>query len=169
MIYDSLDNIDLYKGLSAGIYEGLRFLKEASPDIAAGVYQICPGVKAIVSEYDTKLENENGFEAHRENIDIQALLVGDERIACFPIDRLTETKSYSQEEDVAFYAIAPSLQPSYLNIQPSYFAILYPQDGHMPQLCVSSPQKVKKVVVKVRLCPESWFDSAKGKKKTFSL
>ena len=31
------------------------------------------------------------------------------------------------------------------------FAVFYPQDGHMPCLCVDGPMKVKKVVVKVEI------------------
>ena len=151
MIYDSLDNIEIYKSLSAEVYEGLKFLQEATPDIATGVYQISSMVKAIVSEYDTKPQNENGFEAHREYLDIQAILAGEERIACFPIDRLKEIKPYSPEDDAAFYAAAPDVEPSYLSLRPGYFAVFWPQDGHMPQLCAISPRMVKKVVVKVKL------------------
>jgi beta-galactosidase beta subunit len=32
-----------------------------------------------------------------------------------------------------------------------YFAIFFPQDGHMPQLCIDVPAPVKKVVVKVQV------------------
>lgn len=151
MIFDSLENSEMYKGLPARICEGLQFLRETSPDIASGVYQICSGVKAIVSEYETKVENENGFEAHKEYVDIQAILAGEERIACFPIDRLKEIKPYSPEDDAAFYAAAPDVEPSYLSLRPGYFAVFWPQDGHMPQLCAISPRMVKKVVVKVKL------------------
>lgn len=65
MVYDKIDNIETYKGLSDDIYEGLKFLKNASPDLACGVHEINPRVKAIVSEYETKAVNENGYEAHR--------------------------------------------------------------------------------------------------------
>lgn len=53
MVYDNIENIELYKGLSADIYEGLKFLKQASDTLAYGVHQINPRVKAIVSEYKT--------------------------------------------------------------------------------------------------------------------
>ena len=32
-----------------------------------------------------------------------------------------------------------------------YFVILFPQDGHMPQLFVNKPSSVKKIVVKVKI------------------
>jgi len=149
MVYDKIDNIEIYKGLSTDIYEGLKFLQNATPSTPTGVIQLNPRVKAIVSEYETKAVNENGYEAHKRYIDIQALLSGEERIACQPIEWLTQTKPYSEDCDAAFYAADITPHPSYLTLRPSFFAILYPQDGHMPQLSVTTPTKVKKVVIKV--------------------
>ena len=88
MIFDHISNISLYCTLSPDIYAGLEYLKQISSDIAVGTYQISPRVKAIVSEYETKVENEIGYEAHRKNIDIQYLLKGEERVACLPIEKL---------------------------------------------------------------------------------
>lgn len=151
MVYDSLQNIELYKGLSADIYEGMVFLKNADPKIAEGVYQINPRVKAIVSEYETKPVNEYGYEAHKKYLDIQCILNGQERVSCLPVEQMKETKPYSEEIDAAFYSADIKHQPSYLSLQPGYFAIFFPQDGHMPQLCVDEPLMVKKVVVKVEI------------------
>ncbi len=148
MIFDNLSNISLYKTLSPDIYAGLEYLKRMSPDIVAGTYQITPRVKAIVSEYETKVKNGVGFEAHRKNIDIQYILKGEERIACMPIEKLAETEPYSEEKDAAFYA-AEGVVAQTMTIGGGYFAIFFPQDGHMPQLCVDEPQMVKKVVVKM--------------------
>lgn len=151
MIYDHIPNIALYKGLSPNIALGLDFLKQMKPDTAVGTYQINHRVKVIVSEYETKTENEYGYEAHKKNIDIQYLLFGEERIACLPIERMVETEPYNEEKDAAFYSSDLNLQPSYLSLLPGYFAIFFPQDGHMPQLSVDKPMKVKKVVIKVEI------------------
>lgn len=149
MIYDSLDNLETYKNLSGDIYDSLVFLKQADPEIANGVYQLNPRVKAIVSEYETKLENEYGYEAHRRFIDIQFLLKGEEMVCSLPLPKLKETKAYSADSDVAFYQAAA--EPQQLPIGGGYFAVLFPQDGHMPQLCIEKPQPVKKVVVKIEI------------------
>ena len=151
MIYDTLNNIAFYKGLSPDIYEGLKFLQQVNPDISVGTYQLTPNVKAIVSEYTTKEVNENGYEAHRHNIDIQYLLKGKEKIACLPLEELSETKPYSEETDAAFYNAVSGHTPSNLPLRSGYFAIFFPQDGHMPCLSVNEPEKVKKVVIKVEL------------------
>ena len=128
----------------------MQYLRVIDADIASGTYQINPRVKAIVSEYETKVKNQYGFEAHRENIDIQYLIAGEETIHCLPLEYLKETNPYDKEKDAAFYEEGNS-KPQELLLGNGYFAILFPQDGHMPQLCVNEPAKVKKVVVKVKI------------------
>lgn len=151
MIYDNLSNIDLYKGLSTDIYTGLLFLNQVKSDIENGTYLLNSKVKAIVSEYETTKVNECGYEAHKKYLDIQCVLKGAEKLCCSPIERLKETKPYSEEVDAAFYTADIQHQPSYLILLPGYFAIFYPQDGHMPQLCVDDSPIVKKIVVKVEI------------------
>lgn len=150
MIFDHINNVDTYKGVSPDICEGLRYFQQVSPDIAVGTYQLNPRVKAIISEYETKKVNEKGFEAHKKNIDIQYLLKGEERIACLPIEKLKETMPYNEEKDAAFYA-AEGDKAQEMTIGEGYFAIFFPQDGHMPQLSVDEPTLVKKVVIKVEV------------------
>ena len=103
-----------------------------------------------MSEYITKEINEFGYEAHRDYIDIQYLIYGDEKICCLPLEYLKETKPYNKEIDAAFYEES-HVKPQELLIGNGYFAILFPQDGHMPQLCVNKPEKGKKVVVKIKI------------------
>ena len=164
MIYDKIKNIELYKGLSDDIYAGLKYLKEMSPDIAPGTYEINPRVKAFVSEYTTKRENENGYEAHQKNIDIQYLLKGTEKIACLPVDELQEIQPYNEDTDAAFYEsnlrpltldlrpLTSDLRPLTFDLRPlTSFALFFPQDAHMPQLCIDAPEEVTKVVIKVKI------------------
>lgn len=150
MIYDKIDNIEVYTGLSESIRLGLEWLRDVNPDIEKGVYELSSRVKAIVSEYTTKKVNENGYEAHHDYIDIQYLIGGEEVICCLPLEYLNEIKAYNKDIDATFY-VGASIKPQELLLGNGYFAILYPQDGHMPQLCVNHSEKVKKVVVKVRI------------------
>lgn len=150
MIYDKIDNIETYVGISSDIYLGLKWLRNVGSNIANGVYEINPRVKAVVSEYTTKENNDNGYEAHRDYIDIQYLIRGIEMINSLPLEYLKVTKPYNKEIDAAFYE-EEGAKPQELLLGKGYFAILFPQDGHMPQLCESKPEKVKKVVIKVKL------------------
>ena len=149
MIYDKLDHIETYKGLSEDLYLGLEFLRNATPDTENGVHELNPRVKAIVSEYETKSVNENGFEAHKKYIDIQYVLQGREMVCCLPLDQLQLTTPYKEENDVALYAACT--QPLEMTIGEGRFAVFFPQDGHMPSLCLEHPEVVKKVVVKVEI------------------
>ena len=94
--------------------------------------------------------NENCYNAHREYIDIQYLISGSEKLCSLPLEYLKETKVYSKDIDAAFYKEV-NILPQEMMIGNGYFAVFYPQDGHMPCLCVDSIQKVKKVVVKVEI------------------
>ena len=150
MIYDNINNLGLYEGISEDIRIGLEYLHDMRLDIEKGVYELSPHVKAIVSEYTTKEENEYGYEAHRDYIDIQYLVSGSEKICYLPLEYLKETKPYNKEIDAAFY-VENEFKPQELLLGNGYFSILFPQDGHMPQLCVDKPVPVKKVVVKVKI------------------
>lgn len=150
MIYDKIDNIDIYAGVSDDSCLGLEWLRNVNSEVENSVYEINPSVKTIVSEYTTKEYNENGYEAHRDYIDIQFLISGEEKICCLPLEYLEEIKPYNEEIDAAFYEDATA-KPQELMIGNGYFTILYSQDGHMPQMCVKEPIVVKKVVVKVKL------------------
>ncbi len=150
MIYDKIENIKTYAGISDDIRLGLEYLRDVNPDVEKGVYELSPRVRAIVSEYDTKVQNECGYEAHREYIDIQYLICGVEKISCLPLERLKVTQEYSGEKDAAFYS-GTDTKPIDLLLGNGFFAIFFPQDGHMPQLCIDAPKAVKKVVVKVKV------------------
>lgn len=150
MIYDKIDNLEIYAGISEDIRLGLEWLRDVNPDIEKGVYELSSRVKAIVSEYTTKKVNENGYEAHREYIDIQYLLKECEKVCCLPLEFLKETKAYKAEIDAAFYEEA-NVAPQEMVIGNGYFAIFYPQDGHMPCLFNKELIKVKKVVVKIKI------------------
>ena len=149
MIYDKIDNLETYAGISEDIRLGLEWLRDVNPDIENGVYELSPRVKAIVSEYITKEVNENGYEAHREFIDIQYLISGKEKICCLPLEYLEETKAYKKDIDATFYEEV-DVKPQEMLIGNGYFALFFPQDGHEPSLCTVHPVEVKKVVVKVR-------------------
>lgn len=149
MIYDKIDNLEIYTGISDDIRRGLEWLRDVNPDIENGVYEISSRVKVVVSEYITQKENESGYEAHSEYIDIHFLLKGAERICFLPVEHLKETKAYCGEIDTTFYKES-GLQPQENLIGNGYFAIYFPHDGHKPGLSVAKHEVVKKIVVKVK-------------------
>jgi YhcH/YjgK/YiaL family protein len=150
MIVDKLKNIDIYKGVSADIYLGLQYLKNATADIEVGTYPINENVKAIVSEYYTVEKFERGYEAHKHVIDIQYPIRGLERVKWSPIEGMNVNIPYSEEHDRTFYK-DPSPRGTHVDIGEGIFAIMFPEDGHGPQHFVDEPQFIKKITIKIAI------------------
>jgi biofilm protein TabA len=150
MIVDSLKNIEIYKGLSEDIFEGLKFLQQANPDIEIGEYPINGNVKAIVSEYNTVEVFERGYEAHKHVIDIQFPVRGLERVKWSPIEEMDINIPYDEIKDRTFFK-NPAKQSTHVDIGNGIFAIMFPEDGHSPQHLVEKAEFIKKITIKVSI------------------
>lgn len=105
-------------------------------------------IYAIVASYNTREPHK--FEAHREYVDIQCLLEGQEVIESTALNGLTVDIPYDQEKDIAFYVNKDS-QKTVSCLIPGIFIAFFPHDAHMPGVSVwDSPSFVKKVVVKIK-------------------
>ena len=148
MIYDHIKNIGLYKGLSPALDTALDFIAAARLPMDNGTTLLPHGVKAIVSEYTTKECNPKGYEAHLKYADIQFLLAGSEHLRCCPLEFLDPSTDYDEASDCRFYQDRPGPDVA-LRLGSGYFAVVFPDDAHIPQLAVAEPEAVKKIVMKV--------------------
>ena len=147
MIYDHIKNIGLYKGLAPAIDLALDYIAGVGADVEVGTHPLDLGVKAVVSEYETRPTNELGYEAHRRYIDIQLAVVGTELVRCKPLALVTETIPNDPACDAARYADEPGIDTV---IGEGYFLLVFPEDAHEPGLAPGGVSgKVKKVVMKV--------------------
>lgn len=147
MIFDRIENIKNYKG-SGKVYTALKFLSETDfTKIELGKYELeGDDIYYMVQSYLTD-PNKTVAEAHKKYIDIQYIVKGEEIIAVAPIQTektLTEAKP---EKDVWFY----NCETNPLILKDGYFTVLYPEDLHLPGKAVNEPEKVLKVVVKVKV------------------
>ncbi|MBL7214390.1 MAG: YhcH/YjgK/YiaL family protein [Phycisphaerae bacterium] len=151
MIFDHLDNALLYGGLGKRISIGLALLNEESVrDAAPGKYEVQgEDIFYVVDEYDTKPVDEGRLEIHRKYMDLQYIVSGCECIAVAPLEGLVEQVPYNGEKDLAFYDAAPSM--SRLILKAGMFAIFWPNEPHMPCRIVEKSERVKKIVVKIRM------------------
>ena len=151
MILDKLDNALLYGGLGQRIATGLALLNEdCVRDVAPGKYEVRgDDIFYIVDEYETKPVEEGRLEIHRKYLDIQYIVSGSECIGYAPLAGLTEETPYDGERDLAFYHYEPSM--SKLIFKQGSFAIFWPNEAHMPGRSIESPEKIKKIVVKIRM------------------
>ena len=151
MIVDKIENAGLYKGLSERIAKGLELLKDAS--IAAqenGKYEVDgDNLFYMIQRYPTKNKEDSLFEAHKNYIDIQAIIDGEESIGYALTETLPEVVQ-PYKPDVTKYADPPVFTE--VKLAKGMFAIFYPDDAHKP--CYdyhAGKSNVHKVVVKVKI------------------
>jgi biofilm protein TabA len=148
MILDRLENAEMYFGLHPGFGKAFQFLRRADlGKLPVARHPIdSDRVYALTQEGNGKDEREAALEAHKNYIDIQFLIDGDERIGwkahedCAVISR-----SYDEGKDIEFFSDVPL---TYVTLKPGMFAIFFPGDAHAPMI---SKGHVHKCVVKVRL------------------
>ena len=151
MILDQIDNALMYGGLGERIAAGLSLLSEESVLHAPlGRHEVQGSdIYFSVDEYDTKPAGEGRFEIHHKYLDIQAVVKGIEVIGFVPLEGLKEQQPYDGEKDIAFYH-APATYTKAI-LEPGMFALLWPNEPHMPCRTVDKACRVKKIVIKIRL------------------
>lgn len=148
MIFDSLAHINQYKTTHPGIYKALTILRDTdfSKMEDATVEVEGRDLYYFLQSYETKEEN-NTPEAHRKYADIQAVLVGAEKIGVGALEDMTQEVSAKPENDIWFY----NGPMDYVTLTPGKFAVLFPGDAHAPGICLDAPAQARKCVFKVRL------------------
>lgn len=149
MILDKIENADLYAALSENLKKGFDFLKNTNLlNAEIGKHEIDgKNVFALVSEYESKAHQDCRLEAHRTYADIQYIVSGKEAIGFAPLNNQTVTAEYNAEKDIIFF----SGETEQLTVEAGMFAVFFPQDAHRPCMQIDGPEKVKKVVVKVKM------------------
>ena len=144
MIFDSLKNVNTYKGLP--IYEALTFFAENDLSAAAtGKYELTGEDYYVVNEYETSAKSRS--EAHKDYIDIQILLKGEEHIGVAPLTEDMEAVDCADGKDCWFY----DCPVDRIVMKPGYFMVLYPQDVHLPGAMIDQPVACKKIVGKIKV------------------
>lgn len=100
----------------------------------------------VVDEYTTKDKKDTKYESHKNYIDIQYVIEGEELMGLTTLDKLEATDPYNPEKDLAFYAYEGG---DYIKCTPNNFVVFFPEDGHRPMMKVTDNSKVKKIVVKI--------------------
>jgi YhcH/YjgK/YiaL family protein len=104
---------------------------------------------AMVTEYLTKNRRDARFEAHRNYIDIQYVISGEEMIGVAPMTAKSEIlQPYDESKDIEFMTVNEGIE---LKATPQNFFLFFPADIHRPSLSVGDSTQVKKIVVKVKI------------------
>ncbi len=151
MIYDHLDNLDMYLPGPVS-HKILSFVK--SPPLEDKKFHLeDENLLAITSSYLPRLFADGLYESHFKYIDLQIMISGEELVYYHPINKLIKDKE-DRIKDIIFYKKTD--QGVFFPITNCMFTLLYPQDGHLPTVGYDLAKKLRKVVFKIR---ESWLQS----------
>lgn len=150
MIIDTLANAPLYYTEGSRFEKAFQFLQNNPlEDLPKGKHEIDgDNIFAIVNEYDSIDPTGEQMEAHKEHIDIQYIVTGEERIGHGFLTSQEPSKAYDPAKDFMLFAEKPDF---FSVLKAGMFGIFYPGDLHMPNIQVSSPAFVKKIVIKVKV------------------
>lgn len=132
--------------------KAFTFLKEQDlQTLAVGRYPIDgEHVFALLTQNPTKDLDSTQWESHRNYIDLQEVISGEEKIGDCPITKLTLTKPYDPSKDAANYSGKGEIYTA----KPGTFFIFFPSDGHRPGITPGGNETDKKIVIKIRYASE---------------
>lgn len=146
MIIDNIENYKKYH-FSEIWNTAFNYLSTLTPYTKDGKYEIKgEDAFAIISSYDTKPHHR--YETHKEYLDIQYILEGEEFLKYTPSEKLEVDTAFDESKDLAFFKGTEEGTP--LHLKPGIFAALFPHEAHMPGVQIGAPTAVKKVVIKIR-------------------
>ena len=152
MIIDTLENSEKYYLVHKNLQKAFDAIKNTlDKDMPVGKYEI-DGKDLFISvqEYDTKLEENARFEAHRKYIDIQYIVSGEEVVEVTDLSKTSVKTAYNEEKDVEFYSATARVWRGSLTA--GEYGIFFPNDVHRPAIAVDgAPAPVKKILVKIKL------------------
>lgn len=149
MIVDRIENAKFYFSLGKKIQEGLNYIQNT--DLKSkqnGKYEISgEDIFVNIQDYNTKNLSEGKFEAHRRYIDIQYIIIGEEKLGYTNIQNCKSLTEYDKENDIEFL----KGEGSFIHATEGMFLIFTPEDAHMPSISLNNSTYVKKAVVKVSI------------------
>ncbi|MCH4887519.1 DUF386 domain-containing protein [Acidaminobacter sp. JC074] len=145
MIFDRLENLNIYKGVHSRFDKVKEFLE--TEQLENGRYELGGGDYAVVTSYETK-EDLDTYEAHNQYLDIQIMMSGKECIFVSDRGSLEAATSYNEADDYILYK-GPS--KGYINLEADAFAVFFMDDAHMPGGKLDKIEPVKKIIVKLKV------------------
>ena len=87
------------------------------------------------------------METHRNFLDIQYLVEGEETMGWAPTETLTPAEEYNPTKDKQMF----TGHVDFMRIAQGYCYVVWPEDGHMPGVHIDTPKEYKKLVVKLKV------------------
>lgn len=146
MIKDSINNAETYYNISENLKKGFEWIKSNDlKNMPDGRYEISDKIYANLQSYLTK--DDAPYEAHRDYIDIQYMVIGEELSGVTGYSNCSKTEVYNKEKDIEF--LKCDSKEEFFRIKEGEFFVFFPHDAHKPAIKINENKNVKKVIVKV--------------------
>jgi YhcH/YjgK/YiaL family protein len=149
MICDKIEKLNHYAAFCpdfAAISEYLS--KNDAASLKPGRYEINDDVFVNVEEYAPG--DNSVYEFHRDRIDVQYLVTGDEEILCAPLSDVVTEKEYDAGIDAGFGKEKKDASVFILHMRSGTFAVFEPDDAHCPGRKLDAGF-VKKLIFKIKV------------------
>lgn len=103
-------------------------------------------VYALVTEAPSKDYDKTAFESHKNYIDLQYVITGEENMGRTAVESLKVDRPYVERNDIAYYTGDGKIY----TVPQNGFLIFFPGEAHRPNITPGGNKVVKKVVIKIR-------------------
>lgn len=153
MFFSSITADYTKMGYPKAIVRALDFLKNTDLKALPGGRHAIEGdmMYANVDDVETKLFETTKPESHRNYVDIQFMVCGEENMGFFVDKGLVKPVESHPDRDCYFYP-NEAVDEGQIHCPEGYYTVFFPSDIHRPLLAVNDkPIKIRKVVVKVHV------------------
>ncbi|MDL2317910.1 YhcH/YjgK/YiaL family protein [Eubacteriales bacterium OttesenSCG-928-A19] len=148
MIIDKIEHLARYAAIIEDCDKLAAFFQ------ANDVLSLTPGKYTVegtdlvigVFDYEGKDRETTRWETHHTHMDIHVDIQGSEGVAWIPAQHLTQSDEYVAERDVEFFL--DKAEGSMVAVEPGYFCLVMPEDGHKPAIALGAGHKGRKAVIK---------------------
>ncbi len=147
MVIDTLDNLHKYIGLCPGLRAVVDYLSSHSLEsLQDGRHDVAgEEVWVNVQTCQERSRAEAPLEVHREKMDIQIPLDGQEEHGYSPVAQATLlSATYDEQADISFLPLQPQV---YFTVLPGQLVLYMPGEGHAPAI---TDRPLRKAVFKVK-------------------
>ena len=136
-----------YAAVIPGLEEAIS-LVAGLETMEPATYPLSGGGRVMVQR-GTTLSTENAqLEAHRDYLDIQYIVKGQEVVGWAPLETLTPAGEFNTAKDVGMY----EGKCDFLRVGEGLCYVVFPEDAHMPSRHLDAPNEYQKIVVKLKVC-----------------
>ncbi|WP_072569553.1 N-acetylneuraminate anomerase [Enterobacter sp. SA187] len=148
MIYGDIHQPEA-AGLPAGLLDALRQALALAPEqLSPGRHELAGAACFMnVMHYSTQLPDTKKAELHRQYVDVQVVLTGEEQIFYGAAGSARECEEWHDADDYQLCQHIDNQQR--LTLRAGMFAVFMPGEPHKPGCTMGRESEVKKAVIKV--------------------